>query len=207
MVIFKFEKTSTAALAAHVDTLRAVTYVFRRANLPVEYSHGFNPHMELGFSAPLALGVESLCEYVSAKMDYSCGLLEKLNAVCPKGLRFTQVFNKELNLAAKIDSATYKIQALGIGNVVEEILAPNYEISYAEKGVTVTKDVSARIISAKKADENSAFVTLTLGNNNLRPDRLVCHLQNKHNLQGDYCVIKTESFVGGVPADEFLNNL
>ena len=50
MVILKFEKTSTAALAAHVDTLRAVTYIFRRAGLEVEYSQGYNPHMELGFS-------------------------------------------------------------------------------------------------------------------------------------------------------------
>ena len=77
MVVFKFQKTSTSALAAHVDTLRAVTYVFRRANLPVEYSHGFNPHMELGFSAPLALGVESLCEYVSAKMPFEEGLVPR----------------------------------------------------------------------------------------------------------------------------------
>ena len=33
MIIFKFTKTSTSALAAHVDTLRAVTYLVRRANI------------------------------------------------------------------------------------------------------------------------------------------------------------------------------
>ncbi len=207
MVIFKFEKTSTASLVAHVDTLRAVTYIFRRANLPVEYSHGFNPHMELGFSSPLALGVESLCEYVSAKMPFSEGLLEKINAVSPKGIKFTDVFPKEMNLAAKIDSATYKIEALGIGNVVEEILSPNYEITYQEKGVNVSKDVSSRILSAKKQSEDCAFITLTLGNNNLRPDRLVLHLMNKYDLQGDYKITKTESFVDGVPTDEYLQNL
>lgn len=206
MIIFKFEKTSTSALAAHVDTLRAVTYVFRRANLNAEYSQGFNPHMELGFSAPLALGVESVCEYVSVKMPFETGLLEKLNAVCPQGLKFTAVFEKNVNLAAKINRATYRVEARGIGEVAGEILQPNYEIAYEERGATVVKDVSARIFGARKLDADTALVTLAIGNANLRPDRLVCHLMNKHGLTGDYKILKTESFVDDMPADEYLLN-
>lgn len=204
MVVFKFQKTSTSALAAHVGTLRAVTYVFRRANLPVEYSHGFNPHMELGFSAPLALGVESLCEYVSAKMPFEEGLCERLNAVCPQGLTFVEAFDKEINLAAKINSADYLVEAQGIGNFAEEVLAPNYEISCAEKGAIVSKDVSSRILGARKLTDNSALFTLSIGNANLRPDRLVCYLQTVHNLTGDYKITKTQSYVDGTPTDEVL---
>lgn len=206
MVVFKFEKTSTSALAAHVDTLRAVTYVFRRANLNVEYSQGYNPHMELGFSAPLALGVESLCEYVSAKMPYEKGLTEKLNAVCPQGLKFTKAFDKSVNLAATFNRATYRICARGLGDVAEEIAAPNYEITYEERGSIVTKDVSQRIFSAKRLDSDTAQVTLAIGNANLRPDRVVCHLMKKYRLTGDYSIIKTESFADNVPADEYLQN-
>ena len=207
MVVFKFEKTSTSALAAHVDTLRAVTYVFRRAGLDVEYSQGFNPHMELGFSAPLALGVESVCEYVSAKMQYEEGLVDKLNAVCPQGIKFTKAFDKSVNLAAKINRATYRVEAQGIGEVVEEILAPNYEISYEERGTTVTKNVANRIYTAQIVHSNCAFVTLAVGNDNLRPDRLVCYLQAKHGLLGDYKITKIESYVDDVPTDEYLNRL
>lgn len=207
MLILKFEKTSTSALAAHVDTLRAITYVFRRAQIPVEYSHGFNPHMELGFSSPLALGVESLCEYVSAKTDMREGILQRLNDVCPKGLRFVKAFERNVNLAAVINRACYKVEALGIGNVVEEITAQNYEICYQDRGKTVSKDVSARIFGAQKVDENCALVTIAVGNDNLRPDRLVCHLLNKHNLCGDYKITKIQSFVGDVPTDDYLENL
>lgn len=204
MVVFKFQKTSTSALAAHVDTLRAITYIFRRANLQVQYSEGYNPHMELGFSAPLALGTESLCEYVSAKMQYSDDLLPRLNAVCPKGLRFVAVFQKQVNLAAAIDSARYLVRAQGIGDVVEEILAQGYTIEVQSKGKTTTQQVDGKIFEAKRLDANTAEVVLAMGNNNLRPDKLVRHLMNKHSLAGDYSVTKINCYAKGVPADEFL---
>lgn len=207
MVIFKFEKTACGALAAHVDTLRTITYIFRRAGIEVEYSHGFNPHMELSFSPPLALGVESVCEYVGAKAEYSCDMLEKLNNVCPESIRFVKVFNKQTNLAAKINRATYLIEAKGIGNVIQEILAPNYEISYAEKGVTVTKNVASRIFGAEKENDDCALVTLAVGNENLRPDRLVRHIQTVHEWTDDYKITKIQSYVNETETDEYLASL
>ena len=204
MIVLKFEKTSTAALVSHVDNLRAVTYIFRRAGLQAEYSQGFNPHMELGFSSPIALGVESHAEYVSVKTEYSSNLLDKLNAVCPKGICFTKVFHCEVNLASTINRATYRIEAQGIGNVIEEITHPMYEISYQEKGQWVTKTVASRIFSAQKLDANTALVTLAIGNDNLRPDRLVTHLMRQHNLTGDYRITKLQAFVNDTPADDYL---
>lgn len=207
MIVLKFEKTSTSALAAHVDTLRAVTYVLRRANLAVEYSQGYNPHMELAFSPPIALGVESLCEYVSVKAEYSPDLLDMLNKVCPQGLKFTAVYNCNVNLAAKINSATYRVECNGIGQCCEQITASDFCIEYIEKGVKVTKNVANRIYSAQQVNDNCIFVTLAVGNDNLRPDRLVCHLINVNNLVGDYSITKTCSYVDGKPADQWLNNV
>ena len=207
MVILKFEKMGTAALVSHVDNLRAVTYIFRRAGLQAEYSQGFNPHMELGFSSPIALGVESLAEYVSVKSPYSDNLLAKLNAVCPHGIRFTKLFNAEVNLASTFNRATYRVEAQGIGDVISEILAPMYAISYQEKGQWVEKNVSSRIFSAEKVDSNTALVTLAIGNDNLRPDRLVTHLMRTHNLTGDYHIVKLQAYVNDIPADEYLQSL
>lgn len=207
MVIFKFEKTGTAALVSHVDNLRAVTYIFRRAGLDAEYSQGFNPHMELGFSSPIALGVESLAEYVSVKTQYSDDLLNRLNAVCPSGIRFTKMFNAEVNLASTLNRATYRIEAQGIGNVINEILDPMYAISYQEKGNLVSKTVSGRIFSAERVDDNTALVTLAIGNDNLRPDRLVAHIMREHNLTGDYHITKLQAYVNDTPADNYLQSL
>ena len=205
MIVLKFEKTGTAALVSHVDNLRAVTYIFRRAGLQAEYSQGFNPHMELGFSSPIALGVESLAEYVSVKTEYSDGLLERLNAVSPQGIKFTKIFTAEVNLASTFNRATYRVQADGIGDVIAEILAPMYSISYQEKGEWVTKTVSDRIFDAQKVDGNTALVTLAIGNDNLRADRLVTHLMRTRNLSGDYRITKLQAYVNDTPADEYLS--
>ena len=207
MLVLKLEKISTAALVSHIDNLRAVTYALRRAGIDVEYSQGYNPHMELGFSSPLALGVESIAEFVSLKADFSQDILERLNAVSPPGLCFTRIFNADVNLAAVINRAEYTVYADGIGNVIEEILQPNYAISYLDKGSVVTKDVSSRIFSAAALDEDTARVTLSTGNDNLRPDRLVKHLMEKHGLGGDYSIVKTKALVNDLDADDYLTNL
>ncbi len=205
MLILKFTKTKTSALAAHVDTLRAVTYIFRRANIKVEYSQGYNPHMELGFSSPIPLGCESVAEYVSAKADAQPDILKNLNANCPDGMQFQAIFPKKVNLAATLNRAEYVVTAQGIGNVIEQILAPNYTISYMEKGNLVSKEVANRIFSAQKIDCNNAKVVLACGNENLRPDRLCLHLMNVNNLTGDYKILKTKMFVNDVDADTFLS--
>ena len=208
MIVLKFEKISTAALVSHIDNLRAVTYAIRRAGIDVEYSQGYNPHMELGFSSPLALGVESIAEYVSLKADYTPDVLERLNAVSPAGLSFTRVFNvSDVNLAAVINRAEYTVYADGIGQVIDEITQPNYTISYVDKGSVVTKDVSSRIFNAVAVDEDTARVILSTGNDNLRPDRLVKHLMETHGLNGDYSIVKVKAFVDNLDADDYLENL
>lgn len=204
MVILKFSKTSTAALVSHVDTLRTMTCLIRRAGVSAEYSRGYNPHMELGFSAPLALGVESLCEYVSIRTDFAPDLVDRLNAVAPNGLHFDAIFNAEVNLASAFDRALYKISANGIGNFVQELLGDSYSISYPDRGETVVKEVSARIFGAEKCDEDSLFVTLAIGNDSLRPDRLARHMMNTHGLSGDYSIVKIAAYAGEVAADDFL---
>ncbi len=204
MLVLKFTKTSTSALAAHVDTLRAVTYLLRRAQLDVAYSQGYNPHIELGFSPPLPLGVESCAEYVSAKADYTADVLSKVNAVCPKGMSFTAAWDVNVNLAAKINRAEYIVYADGIGNLIDQILVPDYTISYLEKGEVVHKNVAERIFDAERISDDQARMTLAIGNENLRPDRVVNHLITANGLDEDYRIVKVNSYVDDVNADDFL---
>lgn len=207
MKIFKFTKTSTSSLAAHVDTIRAMTYILRRACVDVEYSQGYNPHIELGFSPPLSLGMESLSEYVAVKTDEQGALLDRLNAVCPNGISFLCEWNCRVNLAATINSALYRVRSKGIGDVVEQITAPNYTISYLERGEVVHKDVSSRILGAKRIDADTAEMCLCVGNESLRPDRVVRHLLQQIGSDGDYKITKLQAFVDGTDVDTYLDNL
>ena len=57
-----FKKMGMSRYVSHLDLMRAMTRAIRRANLPLWYTEGFNPHPYMTFALPLSLGMESLCE-------------------------------------------------------------------------------------------------------------------------------------------------
>ncbi|MBQ5742660.1 MAG: DUF2344 domain-containing protein, partial [Clostridia bacterium] len=42
---------------SHLDLMRCMTRALSRAEIPVKFTEGFNPHPYLVFAAPLALGI------------------------------------------------------------------------------------------------------------------------------------------------------
>lgn len=80
----------------HLDLARAWERIFRRAQVPLEYTQGFNPRPRLQFAAALAVGVTSESEYLDAWLierldDDLTAWITQLNTVCPAGLRVTGV--------------------------------------------------------------------------------------------------------------------
>lgn len=77
---------------SHLDMTRFMARLIRRAQLPVWYTEGFNPHLYMTFALPLSLGFESEYEVVDIRLlddNYDISTLpEKLNAVCPPYIRF-----------------------------------------------------------------------------------------------------------------------
>lgn len=92
MVRLTFSKKGTAKFISHLDIVRCMTRTFRRADIPVKFTEGFNPHPHMVFSAPLSLGVESECEYLDIKLTEAMPLDEivtRLNRVSVPGIVFT----------------------------------------------------------------------------------------------------------------------
>lgn len=77
---------------SHLDMTRFMARVIRRAELPVWYTEGFNPHLYMTFALPLSLGFESEYEVVDIRLlddGYPIDTLcDKLNAVCPPYITF-----------------------------------------------------------------------------------------------------------------------
>ncbi len=77
---------------SHLDMTRFMARLIRRAQLPVWYTEGFNPHLYMTFALPLSLGFESEYEVVDIRLlddNHNISTLpEKLNAVCPPYIRF-----------------------------------------------------------------------------------------------------------------------
>ncbi len=85
-----FRKTGAARFVGHLDLLRAMQRALRRANLPVTYSQGFNPHLIITFAAPLSVGMAGMREIMEVPLsrDMAPGdFLAALNAVLPEDLK------------------------------------------------------------------------------------------------------------------------
>ena len=90
-----FEKTGRAAYISHLDLMRTMQRAFLRAELPLRYSEGFNPHAQISMVLPLSLGHESVCEVMDFRVYADCKLSampKKLTAVLPEGIRVLKVY-------------------------------------------------------------------------------------------------------------------
>ncbi len=107
----KFSKTGMAKYISHLDLLRCFTRSIMRAELPVKYSQGFNPHQKITFSLPLSIGVTSECEFVD--IDFEDGItheeiLSKLDKSLPPDISVLKVDNI-VKSANDIVSAEYRV--------------------------------------------------------------------------------------------------
>jgi len=64
----RFERVGRASFESHLDLVRLLPRVFRRAGLPMFYTQGFHPKPEMVFGPALSLGVSTLDEYVDVKL-------------------------------------------------------------------------------------------------------------------------------------------
>lgn len=86
----KFAKGNEVKYISHLDLMRTFMRAVRRANIPMAYSGGFNPHPEMSFGAPLSVGVVSLAEYVDITLAKEMPLqeiIDGLNKSMPEGIK------------------------------------------------------------------------------------------------------------------------
>lgn len=83
----RFEKTGRAIYISHLDLMRTMQRVFLRADCPLKYSEGFNPHAIISILLPLSVGVGSVCELMDFQLREDVDLAalpERLTAVMPR---------------------------------------------------------------------------------------------------------------------------
>ena len=112
-----FTKEGPAAYLGHLDLVRHLPRILRRAGLRPQYTQGFNPRPKLQFTPPLSVGAEGLCELCDALIqpgdapdDAIEPLLQRLGAATLPGLGFTGARWLDLgepNLSKLCHGATY----------------------------------------------------------------------------------------------------
>ena len=62
--VVKFYKEGVLRYISHLDLLRLFKRSFKRVDIKLQYSQGFNPHPKMSFAQPLSLGYDSRGEYL-----------------------------------------------------------------------------------------------------------------------------------------------
>jgi radical SAM-linked protein len=109
----RYAKTGAVALLGHLDLIREVPRVIRRAGIKTAYTEGFHPKPDMSFGPALSLGVASLDEYMDVKLidaPPAEELAERLAAHSAGGLRFLgvrQLEQQDKGVAVVITAARY----------------------------------------------------------------------------------------------------
>lgn len=135
-VRLRFSKQGRLKYISHLDINRAMSRAFKRAEIPLWYTEGFNPHPYMSFSLPLSLGVESLCESVDIRIVGSITndeIKNRMNSVLPEGLKVLDVYddfydNGEISYSDYVYKFQFDDNALGLEKIKsildgDEILA------------------------------------------------------------------------------------
>jgi radical SAM-linked protein len=110
-----FIKNENMRYTGHLDVYHALERTFRRADLPVAYSQGFNQRPRLNLASALPLGLTSLGELAEVWLLEPRQLTEVQTAIsdsAPPGLVFTaveEVPDKSPKLPTLIQAAEYRV--------------------------------------------------------------------------------------------------
>ncbi len=108
-----FAKTAAMQYTGHLDLHKTWERTLRRAQLPLAYSAGFNPHPKIQLGAALPLGFTSDCELVDVWLESPQDLAAAraaLEAAAPPGLRLSdlrEVAARDPALQTQITAAEY----------------------------------------------------------------------------------------------------
>lgn len=94
-IIAAFQKDKGISYTSHLDVQRTLQRAFRRANLPLAYTKGYNPHPKLSFATALATGFSSDGEWIELELMRDVSpeeFLTRANAALPNGMRFHTAF-------------------------------------------------------------------------------------------------------------------
>ncbi len=91
------------AYLSHLETIRSMERVIRRADLPFAITEGFSPHMKVAFGPALPVGAGSQGEYLDVRLNEYVSpeeALRRLQEAAPRNLVPLDCFYIEMNADA-----------------------------------------------------------------------------------------------------------
>ena len=169
-----FEKSERVRHIGHLDIQRAVQRGLRRSGLPVAYSNGFNPHIQVTFASALSTGACGKREIMDVKMAEPVSeevFLRKMNAAMPQDMQLSSaraVDDRHPALMASLKAGIYEMvlrdprQAEQLIPAIGPMMAQE-TIPVARKTKSGIKEVDMKpLIYALRGEGRQLYATLML---------------------------------------------
>ncbi|WP_202710650.1 TIGR03936 family radical SAM-associated protein [Sporosalibacterium faouarense] len=201
----KFTKENEMIFIGHLDLMRLFQRCFRRADIPVKYTEGYNPQPKLSLATALPLGVTSHGEYFDLELDRQIPIesfIEMTNKFLPKSIRIikSQYTDDKKSIMSLIRWSSYIIKINLENTIDEDVLQKELDDFLNKDEIIITKTKKKRG-KIKKRDVNirefiKDFDIFSFDNNsvifkvmlktgstgNLKPEDLIWAFNNYSNL-------------------------
>lgn len=139
----KFSKGEELKFLSHLDIVRTINRVIRRAEIPFILTSGFSPHLKITFSPPLPVGITGSSDFFDLfiyKEENVSEIKNRLSLSSPEGLKIIEVryLPDEFIPLSKLSYCEYEIIS-EVQNIDEE------KIEKIKKFLTQDKIILKRI--------------------------------------------------------------
>ncbi|MDD6214775.1 MAG: TIGR03936 family radical SAM-associated protein [Firmicutes bacterium] len=203
--VLKYSRDERVKYISHLDFIRTFHRAVRRADIPMSFSHGFNPHPIMTVAMPLSVGMTAGGEYM--KIGFECDyseqeIMDKLNESLPIGfkiLAIKKVEGKELDFA-KLDRAIYNVdvECNDTSLFDAEVFMQNKELKVMKKSKSGIKEADIRPYIY---DFNVDLV-----NGNLINITMCLATGNTYNLKVDSVIEAMVKYTGGFNVEFFATH-
>lgn len=197
--IIKFSKQGYIKYISHLDMIRMFKRAFKKAEIHLKHSQGFNPHPKMTFGQPLSLGYTSVGELleIETKEDFEPSvIISKLQEQLPLGIEIISCEKCKENqkgIAGQITEAEYEIvisdmPQITVDNITAFAKSPQIITYKKQKKKKELKEVDIKPLIRKitaKQDNDKIFMTTVVdcgSSSNLNPDLLIKALAEGLNL-------------------------
>lgn len=204
----KFEKHDEVKYIGHLDTMRTFTRCIKRTSLPIKFSKGFNPRVQLSFALPLGVGVTSDSEYVDLELEDEVDVIElkkELNSTLPDGFKIVNVVKSEnsKSLMSLVKEAIYEIGIEFENDDDIEELVQKIENIFAQEVIEVEKQGKNKKVELVNIKPNILDIEVeVIGFSSIRVT-LHCNAGSENNLNPNLVVDKIKNELAGIEIIDF----
>lgn len=141
----RFQVVGRMRFLSHLDLLKMMEKALRRADIPMNFSQGFNPHPKISFGAAKPVGLASSGEYFDVELIEKMApeeFRERLQKNYPEGMIVFETKEIEVGkpaLMAIINGASYEVQLELVKEISPQELEAKINGLFAQKEIVVSR--------------------------------------------------------------------